>query len=51
VGLYFDAAGMRDQAAEHIAAAVDHRIGHYMWDVANVHAKQFQGKTAEAKKQ
>lgn len=51
VGLYFDAAGMREQAAEHIAKSVDHRIGHYMWDVANVHAKQLQGKTAESKKQ
>jgi lipoprotein NlpI len=51
LGLYFDAAGMRDQAAEHIAAAVDHRIGHYMWDVARVHAERLAGKSAEGKKQ
>ena len=47
VGLYFDAGGMRDQAAEHIAAAVDHRIGHYMWDVARVHQNLLKGQLSK----
>lgn len=39
LGLYDEAAGRPKQAAEHLAAAVSHRIGHYMWDVARVHAE------------
>ena len=39
LGLYFDATGDRQQAAEHIAAAVEHRVEHYMWDVARIHAE------------
>ena len=37
VGIYYDLAGDRKKALEHLNAAVDHRIGHYMWDVARVH--------------
>jgi lipoprotein NlpI len=38
LGLYADAAGDRKQALEHLAkAAEDHKIDHYMWDVARVH--------------
>jgi lipoprotein NlpI len=38
LGLYFDASGDRPKAIEHLAkAAEEHRIGHYMWDVARVH--------------
>jgi lipoprotein NlpI len=37
VGLYFEAAGDEARTREHLAAAVDHKITHYMWDVANVH--------------
>lgn len=40
LGLYYEAAGQPAQAAEHLAAAVKHRIGHYMWDVARVHAER-----------
>jgi lipoprotein NlpI len=38
LGLYYDAAGDAKQAAEHINAAEGHKISHYMWDVARVHA-------------
>jgi lipoprotein NlpI len=47
VGLYFEALGKEQLAAEHIRKAADkHRIGHYMWDVARVHAEQFKSKPA-----
>ncbi|HUY88070.1 MAG TPA: tetratricopeptide repeat protein [Pirellulales bacterium] len=50
VGLYYDAAGVRDQAAEHIAAAVEHRIEHYMWDVARIHAELLKREANDAAK-
>ena len=38
VGLYYEAAGDAAKTREHLTAAVEkHKIGHYMWDVANVH--------------
>jgi lipoprotein NlpI len=38
LGIWFDLMGDRDAALEHLnKAADDHRIGHYMWDVARVH--------------
>jgi lipoprotein NlpI len=38
IGLYYEAEGDRKQARQHLAkAAEDHKIGHYMWDVARVH--------------
>jgi lipoprotein NlpI len=37
VGIYYDLAGDRKRALENLNVAVDHRIGHYMWDVARVH--------------
>jgi lipoprotein NlpI len=37
LGLYYDSAGNAKQAREHLGRAVEHRIGHYMWDVARVH--------------
>jgi lipoprotein NlpI len=37
LGLYYDLIGEGRLAKEHLARAVDHRIGHYMWDVARVH--------------
>ncbi|MBI3837694.1 MAG: tetratricopeptide repeat protein [Planctomycetia bacterium] len=39
LGLYYEAAGDTRLAREHIGAAVEHKIGHYMWNVAQVHAK------------
>ena len=45
LGLYYEAAGDKERAQEHIAKAADeHRIGHYMWDVARVHAQRLRGK-------
>jgi lipoprotein NlpI len=43
LGLYFEAAGDRKQAGEHLEAAIRHRIGHYMWDVARVHVELLKG--------
>lgn len=40
LGLYYDAGGDAKKALEHVAAAEQHRIGHYMWDVARVHAER-----------
>jgi len=39
LGLYYDAGGDAKLAAKHIDEAVKHKIGHYMWDVAKVHAE------------
>lgn len=38
LGLYHDALGDEKQAASHLKAAIEHKIAHYMWDVAKVHA-------------
>jgi lipoprotein NlpI len=38
VGLWYEAAGESEQAKKHILEAEKHKIGHYMWDVAHVHA-------------
>jgi lipoprotein NlpI len=38
IGLWHEAAGEREKARDHILEAEKHRIGHYMWDVAHVHA-------------
>ena len=37
LGLYSESLGQREQALKHMTAATEHRIGHYMWDVARVH--------------
>ena len=37
IGLFHEAAGQHAKAKEHIAASVDHPIGHYMHDVARIH--------------
>ncbi|MBI3410131.1 MAG: tetratricopeptide repeat protein [Planctomycetes bacterium] len=38
VGIYYELEGDRKKALEHLNKATeDHRIGHYMWDVARVH--------------
>jgi lipoprotein NlpI len=40
VGLNYEAEGNSKKALEHLTIAVkDYKIGHYMWDVANVHLK------------
>ncbi|HEY4311466.1 MAG TPA: tetratricopeptide repeat protein [Pirellulales bacterium] len=38
LALYFEATGDTESCAEHIVEAEMHRIPHYMWDVARVHA-------------
>jgi lipoprotein NlpI len=38
LGLYYEAADDAKQAAEHMNSAESHKISHYMWDVARVHA-------------
>jgi lipoprotein NlpI len=38
VGIYFELLGNKKAALEHLQKATeDHRIGHYMWDVARIH--------------
>jgi lipoprotein NlpI len=37
LGLYHEALGEEAAARRYLRAAVDHKIGHYMWDVAKVH--------------
>ena len=41
VGLWHEAAGNAEEAKKHILEAEKHKIAHYMWDVAHVHAGQF----------
>jgi lipoprotein NlpI len=38
LGLYYDATGDAAKAKTYLDDAVQHKIGHYMWDVAKVHA-------------
>jgi lipoprotein NlpI len=41
LGLYAEAASDKKKALEHLTEAADkHKIGHYMWDVARVHAER-----------
>ena len=40
VGLWHEAAGSKELAKKHILEAEKHKIGHYMWDVAHVHAER-----------
>jgi len=44
IGLWHEAAGRADKAKEHILLAEKHKIGHYMWDVAHVHAERLRVK-------
>jgi lipoprotein NlpI len=40
LGLWHEAAGRTAEAKEHLFKAEEHKIGHYMWDVAHVHAER-----------
>ncbi len=40
LALYYEATGDAKSCAEHLAQAEKHRIAHYMWDVAHVHARR-----------
>jgi lipoprotein NlpI len=37
LGLYFDMTGQPKRAREHLKIAVEHRIEHFMWDIAALH--------------
>lgn len=50
IGLWHEAAGEHDLAKKHILEAEKHKIGHYMWDVAHVHAGLLRAKEKEDKK-
>lgn len=50
VGLWHEAAGEHDLAKKHILEAEKHKIGHYMWDVAHVHADLLRAKEKDDKK-
>lgn len=38
IGLWYEAAGKAAEAKKHILESEKHKIAHYMWDVAHVHA-------------
>jgi lipoprotein NlpI len=40
IGLWHEVAGRADEAKKHILEAEKHKIGHYMWDVAHIHAER-----------
>ncbi len=40
LGLYYEVAGDAGRAREHITIAQQHKIGHYMWNVADIHAQR-----------
>lgn len=40
IGLWHEAAGRAEEARKHILEAEKHKIAHYMWDVAHVHAER-----------
>ena len=43
IGLWHEAAGNADDAKKNILEAEKHKIAHYMWDVAHVHADRLRG--------
>ena len=47
IGLWHEANGRAEEAKKHILDAEHHKIAHYMWDVAHVHAERLR---AAAKK-
>ena len=48
LGLYFDAVGDQRKALEHLSLAEDkYRIGHYMGDVAHIHAEKLRKSRAK----
>ncbi len=50
IGLFHEAAGKEKLARQHITkAAKEHKIGHYMWDVAHVHANRFKETSTDSK--
>ncbi|MEC9093754.1 MAG: tetratricopeptide repeat protein [Planctomycetota bacterium] len=39
IGLLYEVQGKKEESFKQIKLAREHKIGHYMWDVANVHQK------------
>lgn len=50
LGLWYQAADKRDLAKKHIVEAEQHKIGHYMWDVAHIHADLLRAEDAKNEK-
>jgi lipoprotein NlpI len=48
LALYYEALGEAEPAKAHIEQARRHRIGHYMWNVADVHARRLNAKPPAA---
>lgn len=48
IGLWYEVAGETTNARLHITEAEKHKIGHYMWDVAHVHAEKLRAAEAAA---
>ncbi len=47
LGLYYEVAGDAAQAREHLVEAAEkHKIGHYMWNVADVHVQRLKAAPA-----
>lgn len=47
LGLYYEVAGEAEAAKRHILLAEKHKIGHYMWDVAHIHADLLRKKASK----
>ena len=47
LGLWHEAAGRAEEAKKHLFEAEKHKIGHYMWDVAHVHAERLREEKKE----
>jgi len=50
LGLFYETERKMDLARKHMFAAEEKRIGHFMWDVARVHADLFRRDSDEAQK-
>lgn len=51
LGLYYDALKQDRRALEHVEKSVEHKIGHYMWDVARVHRDLLKKRLQESQPQ
>jgi lipoprotein NlpI len=47
IGLWHEAAGRPEEAKKHLLEAEQHKIGHYMWDVAHVYAERLRAAKSE----
>jgi lipoprotein NlpI len=50
LGLWHEAAGRAAEAKTHLLKAEQHKIGHYMWDVAHIHAERLRENAEKVKK-